>query len=78
MPTLAEKWVEEGLQQGQVRAAREAVIDALEARFGEVPAEVVDRVQGVEDLAKLKVLLRQAVRAESLEAFRRALEIVLG
>ncbi len=90
MPTLAEKWIEEGmakglqqgLQQGLVKgrleAAREDVLDALEARFGAVPGDVVDRVQGVEDLAKLKVLLRQAVRAEDLEAFRQALQTVLG
>ncbi|WP_459943149.1 RpnC/YadD family protein, partial [Deferrisoma palaeochoriense] len=94
MPTLAEKWIEEGrtkglreglqqgLQQGvsegRLEAARESVLEALEARFGPVPGDIVDRVRLADDPAKLKILLRQAVRAENLEAFREALRIVLG
>jgi len=90
MPTLAEKWIEEGMtkglqqglqqgvQEGRLEAARESVLEALEARFEPVPGDIVDRVRLAEDPAKLKILLRQAVRAESLDAFREALRIVLG
>ncbi len=90
MPTLAEKWIEEGMtkglqqglqqgvQEGRLEAARESVLEALEARFEPVPGDIVDRVRLADDPAKLKILLRQAVRAESLDAFREALRIVLG
>jgi len=94
MPTLAEKWIEEGMtkglqqglqqgvqqgvQKGRLEAAREGVLEALEARFGPVPGDIVDRVCLAEDPTKLKILLRQAVQAETLDAFRKALRIVLG
>ncbi len=84
MPTLAEKWIEQGMEkglqqglrqgllEGQLKAAREDVIDALEARFGPVPGDVKARVRAEQDLDRLRALLRTAVRAESLEAFCRA------
>ena len=106
MPTLAEKWIEEGrtkglqqglqeglqqglqqglreglqqgVQEGRLEAARESVLEALEARFEPLPGDIVDRVRLADDPAKLKILLRQAVRAENLDAFRETLRIVLG
>ncbi|WP_025321626.1 Rpn family recombination-promoting nuclease/putative transposase [Deferrisoma camini] len=94
MPTIAQKWIEQGMEkglqrglqqglqqglmEGQIKAAREDVIDALEARFEPVPGDIVDRVRLADDPAKLKILLRQAVRVENLDAFRKALRIVLG
>jgi len=65
--------LQQGLQAGQIQAAREAVLEALEARFGDVPGDVVGRVEVEQNLARLKLLLRTAVCAESLEAFRRAM-----
>ena len=86
MSTLAERWIEEGkqqglqqgLQRGSAATAREAVVEALEARFDVVPRSVLERVEGVEDVAVLKMLHKKAVTAESLEDFRKALDIALS
>lgn len=70
--------LQQGLQQGRRQAAADALVAALEARFETVPDDILDQVRAVEDLEKLLQLLRQAVRAEDLEAFRAALRNVLG
>jgi len=49
---------------------REDVIDALEARFGEIPYTLSEAINHVNDDAKLKELLRQAVLVKSLGEFK--------
>ena len=58
--------------------AKEALADTLEARFEVVPRSLLERIEGLDDVAVLKILHKQAVTAESLEDFRRALEIALS
>ena len=50
-------------------ASRLAVLDALEARFGAVPAEIQDKVQQMSDDARLRQALRLAVTAPTLQRF---------
>jgi flagellar biosynthesis/type III secretory pathway protein FliH len=86
MSTLAERWIEEGkrqglqqgLQQGTAAAAREAVVEALEARFDVIPRSLLERIEQTEDPAVLKMLLKKAVTSPTLEDFRAALEIALS
>ena len=61
------KGLEEGLQQG----LKESVLEALEERFGVVPDDVKDVVRGQKDREVLRRWLRLAIRAGSLEEFRR-------
>ena len=68
-----QRWKAEGLQQGQVQEARAMVLEAVVARFGEAPHDIVAAVQGVEDRGTLHALLRQAITCPTLEAFREAL-----
>ncbi len=53
----------------RLEALWEAVLDALEARFGEVPYNVREAVEQIDDVAKLRQLLRQAVLVAKLEDF---------
>ncbi len=64
-----EKGKQEGLKQGEAKGKRDAVIQALEARFGAVPGVVVVAINAVDDLTRLDSLLRLAVVTESLTAF---------
>ncbi len=64
----------EGLQQGQLAAARESVLAALELRFGRPPIELEDAINRIEDLTKLRVLLRRAILASSLDEFTAELD----
>ena len=55
--------------EGIVLRAREDVIDALEARFGQVPYRLREAIGLVHDEARLRQLHRQAILVEKLEHF---------
>jgi predicted transposase/invertase (TIGR01784 family) len=48
----------------------EDILDVLEARFGEAPYELRERILAVADETELKRLHRQAVLTDSLKAFQ--------
>jgi len=63
----------EGRHEGQLLAARDGVRLVLEARFGQVPASILERLERVTALDRLKLLLRRASTAVSLIEFERGL-----
>ena len=65
--------LEKGLEKGILQTAREAIIDVLDTRFGQVPDSVRERVNTIGSEPTLKNLLRRAVRTPSLEEFQAAL-----
>lgn len=58
---------------GMVQNARESAIAVLETRFEIVPKQLQDMVNTLENIQKLKELLRQAVTVPSLEEFEEIL-----
>ncbi|MCW5559110.1 MAG: transposase [Verrucomicrobiae bacterium] len=68
------KGLKEGRQEGLLTGAREAVLDVLEARFGEVPLEIQEVISGQVTLSTLRRWHRQAVTLTTLDAFRHMLE----
>ena len=60
----------EGLEKGIVQNAREAILDVIDTRFGQVPDSVRERINAIESEPTLKNLLRRAVRTPSLEEFQ--------
>ncbi len=77
MPTLAEKWIEQGMQQGILQSAREAVIDILELRFEVVPEAIVNRLNEIYDPSILKIFRRKAVKVSSLEEFEQIIDLMM-
>jgi len=70
--TTAERiGMRKGLQQGMLEEARDLVLEALEERFGDVPGDLEEVVRGQKDRDELRRWLRLAIRAGSLEEFRR-------
>ena len=65
--------LKEGLEKGIVQNAREAILDVLDTRFGQVPDSLRERVNALCSEPTLKNLLRQAARASSLDEFQSAL-----
>ncbi len=65
--------LEKGLEKGIVQNAREAILDVLDTRFGQVPDSLRERVNTIGSEPTLKNLLRQAVRTPSLEEFQATL-----
>jgi len=68
-----EKGLEEGMELGQEEGLRDALLEALEVRFGLVPPDLEEQVRRVRGRKLLEGLLRRAILAESLEAFREEL-----
>ena len=64
-----EKGLEKGIQKGLLQNAREAILDVLDTRFGEVPDSVREQVNALCSEPTLKELLRRAARASSLDEF---------
>jgi hypothetical protein len=62
-----------GIERGRIEGLREAVLHALERRFGPVEPDVRDALDGVENVERLKVLHGAAMEADTLESFRGAL-----
>ncbi len=58
---------------GMLKVQRENVIDNLATRFGEVPPELIEKIENLYDMPVLKQLHRQAIVIGSLEEFQQLL-----
>jgi len=65
--------LQQGLEQGQIGAARASVIDALETRFGNAPDAVAKRLGKISNMVRLRDLHRKAILAATLKEFERLL-----
>jgi hypothetical protein len=71
-----ERGLQRGLKQGLQQATRDIrdiVIEVLDERFGEVPSDLVNAINKIEEINKLKSLGRIAVRCDSLQDFAKSL-----
>jgi predicted transposase YdaD len=63
-----------GLAEGQAKALRQATIEILDARFGEIPYELREQIQAKDSATELQRLLRLAALAADLQAFQSQLK----
>ena len=70
---LAEYIKDKGRREG-IEMAHEAVLEGLDAKFGSVPVEVAEIVNGTTDLTELKSMLKQGFLANSLADFIKAVK----
>ena len=74
-PSIVEYLAEQAYQQGERKGARESILEALALRLQPDTAETFKpTLDAIEDLQRLKQLLRAAVLADTLEDFTQALE----
>ena len=67
--------IEQGIEQGERRSTLGAIRDVLEIRFDLSEAHPLSvRIAAIDDLQRLKQLLRAAIQVSSLEAFEQALD----
>jgi hypothetical protein len=64
-----QKGLVDGRQEGLLQNAREAILDVLDTRFGEVPDAVRERVNALCSEPTLKELHRRAILIPSLAEF---------
>jgi hypothetical protein len=60
---------ERGVTEGIVQNRREVILEVLEVKFGEIPTEVIQKINQIEDPSLLKTLLRQAIALGSVKQF---------
>ena len=63
---------QEGSQEGQLKNAREAILDVFEARGIDIAPHVRQRIADCADLAQLRAWLREAVTADAADALLEA------
>lgn len=82
MPTVAEKWIEQGIQQGIqqgiLEASRGDLIEVLEERFGTVSQTLRTRLRAITDPDVLKSLHKKALNTGSLEEFNAEVKVALA
>jgi len=71
---LKEEGRKEGRKEGRVEALREAVLELLEARFSALPRTLKERIAVIEDIDRLRALLRAAHASPDLAAFEALME----
>lgn len=65
----------DGIQEGQILNAREMLIEAIQARFDRVPADISAMVERISDRDILKLMLKQTITAQNIEALRKQLSM---
>ena len=65
--------IQRGLEMGRLEQARDFVIQLLEARFEEVPNQIRELIEGIQDQDELARLHTLAIVVKSLDAFAEAL-----
>ena len=72
---IKQQGIEQGIEQGERRSTIGAILDVLEIRFDLSEAHPLSaRIAAIDDLQRLKQLLRAAIQVSSLEAFEQALD----
>ncbi len=72
--SVIQHFTEQGIEQGERKAAIESLLDVLEVRFQSSEVQTLNPIiESIEELPHLRELLREAVQVSSLDEFRRIL-----
>jgi hypothetical protein len=69
MQTVADYWIEQGIEQGRIQNLHENILELLNLRFGLASEDVAKRVTAVTDIELLRQLLRTAATAPTTAVF---------
>lgn len=68
------KGIKIGEKKGAVTSKQEDIYEILEARFGSVAQSIVEKINSINDIEKLRKLLRNASTTESLDKFEEMMD----
>ena len=74
-PNIIEYWtseahqqgIEQGIEQGEVRAKQESVFKLIRFRFQHLPKELIDKITAIQEISQLDTLFDAVLEAETLE-----------
>ncbi len=65
--TLLEQGIEQGIEQGEIRGKRDAVLRALQIRFGSLPENITAQINAIQNLTQLDDLFEKIFEAETID-----------
>ena len=72
--SVIQHFTEQGIKQGERKAAIESLLDVLEVRFQSSEVQTLKpKIESIEELQTLKQLHHEALQVSSLDEFRRIL-----
>ena len=73
MQTVADHWIEQGIEQGQKRILHDIILELIDVRFGRPSEELAEQITAVSNITLLRQLHREAATAFTLAAFTQKL-----
>ena len=64
---VLQRGIEQGIEQGELRAKRDAVLKLLQRQIGHIPQPLANRIHAIQQLSQLDALFEKALAAKSLE-----------
>ncbi len=71
MPTVADTLIQKGMQQGM----QQVITEILQLRFKTVPHILIERINKVKNVDKLRTINRKAVMADSISELAKFLDV---
>ncbi|MBI1925969.1 hypothetical protein HYR99_17170 [Candidatus Poribacteria bacterium] len=64
---LIEEGKEIGIEQGVLQARQEVLRELMQDKFGSIPQQIETRIQAIQDVDRLKMLIRNVIHASRIE-----------
>jgi hypothetical protein len=65
--------VQEGIEEGKLKATRSVLVNVLQARFKVVPESIKTRIESIADVVVLNSLVVEASQCQTIEEFQKSL-----
>ncbi len=75
--TLAEEWLNEGIEKGKAENTKKLLIVLAQDKFGTLSQDLTEDIEKIESLEELDNLFKKTLRCDSLERFRGWVQKVL-
>ncbi len=67
MQSMAEHYLQQGIEQGETRTKREDILKLLQFRFRNVPEPLAEKIRALDNRHQLEVLFEKAATSQTLE-----------
>lgn len=74
---IKQEGFQQGIQQGQLTASKDALMDLLMERFDIVPPHIIQAVNAIDNLHLLKMLRKKALKVPNIESFKNDLDMMI-
>ena len=69
---------EEGIKEGIQEGIQQSLFDALETKFGTIPAKLTETINDIANTEIIRILHRHAIKCNSIEEFENKMQLIIG